>query len=266
MQVACLQMCSLDNIDSNLKSAARLLTQAASRGSELAVLPENFAFMSKDEADKCCIAEWPKASQVLDFLGEQAREKSMFIVGGTVSLLGSCKPGLRNACTFFSPDGECLATYDKIHLFDIDLPDESYHESATVVAGEKPVSVDMNGWKLGLSVCYDLRFPELYRHYSHAGCKLFPIPSAFTVPTGRAHWECLLRARAIENQAYVLAAGQTGTHPGGRKTWGHSMIVSPWGEVIAECSEGEAVVMADISLDQLLNIRDMLPALKHRRL
>ncbi len=266
MQIACIQMCSQDDIESNLESASGLLAQAASRDAELAVLPENFSFMGKDESDKRGIAEWPKASQVLSFLAEQARNNSMFIIGGTVALLSSRKPEVRNVCPFFSPDGKCLATYDKIHLFDVELPDEVYQESAIVVAGEKPVSVEMKDWKLGLSVCYDLRFPELYRHYSHAGCNLFPIPSAFTVPTGRAHWECLLRARAIENQAYVLAADQAGIHPGGRKTWGHSMIVSPWGEVMAEYPDGEGLAMADISLDQLLSIRDMLPALKHRRL
>lgn len=266
MRVACIQMSSQDHVEDNLELALKLLRRAAGEGAQMAVLPENFAFMGKDEMDKRTVAEWPEASQVLGFLAEQARARHMFIVGGTVALLTGREPGVRNACPFFSPAGECLATYDKIHLFDIALPGEYYQESAIIAAGEKPVAVDMEPWKLGLSVCYDVRFPELYRWYSREGCTMFPIPSAFTVPTGRAHWEILLRARAIENQVYVLAAGQAGTHPGGRTTWGHSMIVSPWGEVMAECAENTGVIVADISFERVQKIRTMLPVLRHRRL
>jgi len=265
MKAACIQMCSGDRLEANLETAAVLLAQAAGQGAELALLPENFAFMGKNDEAKRSVAEWPEASKALVFLSEQARRLSIYIIGGTVALLTSQKPGIRNACSLFAPDGVCLATYDKIHLFDISMPGECHHESALVAAGDKPVTVQIGDWRLGLSVCYDLRFPELYRRYSQMGCTMVSVPSAFTVPTGRAHWEVLLRARAIENQCYVLAAAQSGMHSGGRKTWGHSMIVNPWGEIMAECPEGEGLAMAEISLDRLLGVRNMLPALEHRR-
>jgi len=266
MKAACIQMCSGDRLETNLESAAVLLAQAADQGAKLALLPENFAFMGKDEEAKRSVAEWSEASRALVFLSEQARRLGIYIIGGTVALLTSKKPGIRNACSLFAPDGECLATYDKIHLFDISMPGECHQESAIITAGDKPVSAQIGDWRLGLSVCYDLRFPELYRQYSQMGCTIVSVPSAFTVPTGRAHWEVLLRARAIENQCYVLAAAQSGVHPGGRMTWGHSMVVNPWGEVLAERPEGEGLAVAEISLDQLLGVRNMLPALEHRRM
>jgi len=266
MKTACIQMCSGNRLDANLESAAGLLSLAAKSGAELVVLPENFSFMGANEAEKRCVAERPEASRVLAFLAEQARGLGIYIIGGTVALLTSREPGIRNASSLIAPDGECLATYDKMHLFDIAMPGECYQESAVIAAGNRPVSVQAGDWKLGLSVCYDLRFPELYRQYSQSGCTLLSVPSAFTVPTGRAHWDVLLRARAIENQCYLLAAAQTGLHPGGRKTWGHSRIINPWGEVLAECTEGEGLAMAEISMDQLFAIRSMLPALEHRKI
>lgn len=266
MRVACLQMNSSDVVDENLKEASRLLASAKQAGTELAVLPENFAFMSKNEKEKKRIAQREEASSLLAFLAEQSRHHNLFIIGGTVPLSSDKPPGLRNACPVFSPEGELLVIYDKMHLFELNLGQERYREGEYVVAGDRPVSVHLDAWHLGLSICYDIRFPELYRHYSAAGCHAMSIPAAFTVPTGRAHWETLLRARAIENQAYVLAAAQWGTHPGGRKTWGHTMIIDPWGDILAEKEEGVGVVVAEMCLSHLENIRNILPALRHRRL
>lgn len=266
MLAACVQMCSGTDVHANLTTAAKLLNDAARLGAGLAVLPENFAFMSGSEQDKRAVAEDGDNSRILAFLSGQAKRHGMYIVGGTLALKTDVQPGLRNASPFFSPAGDCLATYDKMHLFDVDLPGESYRESEVVAAGAAPVMADCGPFRLGMSVCYDLRFPELYRHYSQHGCHLLSVPAAFTVPTGRAHWEILLRARAIENQCYVLAAAQSGSHPGGRKTWGHSMLVDPWGEVLDECLEEEGLAMANVSMKRIEGIRAMLPALTHRRL
>ena len=212
MRVACVQMTSNDDVTANLAVVCRLLEKAASEKVRLAVLPENFSFMHPDNARKQRIAAEVVPSMVLPFLSETARRQSMFIVGGSVLLAAECGK-LRNACPVYGPDGACLGTYDKIHLFDADLPDRSYRESELVEGGTRPLSLEVDGWRVGLSICYDLRFPELYRRYAAEGCHLLTVPSAFTVPTGRAHWEVLLRARAIENQAYVLAPAQVGAHP-----------------------------------------------------
>jgi nitrilase len=264
--VCCIQMCSGVDRDANQERAAQLLGEAAERGAKLAVLPENFAFMGTDDAEKRAVAESQECSGVLQFLSGQAKEHSMLIVGGTVALQSDRPPGMRNASPVFAPDGQLLAVYDKMHLFDVTLPKEQYVESDLIVAGELPIIIESDPWKLGLSVCYDLRFPELFRHYSLQGCQILAVPSAFTVPTGMAHWEPLLRARAIENQCYVLAAAQSGTHPGGRKTWGHSMIIDPWGDVLATEETDEGVVMAEISMQFVRQVRQALPALSHRRM
>jgi len=266
MRAGCIQMSSGNDVSANLETAARLLANAADRGVELAVLPENFAFMSEHDAEKREIAEPEDASQVLAFLSTQARSLSMAIVGGTVALTTRETGRLRNTCPVFSATGERLALYDKMHLFDVDLPGEVWRESGIIEAGAKPVMCNVCNWRLGLSICYDLRFPELYRYYSERDCRILTVPAAFTAPTGRAHWAPLLRARAIENQSYVLAAAQSGTHPGGRRTWGHSMIVDPWGEILSVCREPEGVVTADINLDRVNDVRHMLPALSHRRM
>jgi len=266
MRVGVIQLNSGSDVDTNLACASSLLAQAATRGVELAVLPENFAFMAADDAERCRIAEPEDTSRVLGFLAAEAQRWQMAIVGGTVTLASGSGDKLRNTCPVFSPTGRRLALYDKMHLFDVALPGESWRESAVVVAGAQPVTCDVGDWRLGLSICYDLRFPELYRHYSRAGCRLLAVPAAFTVPTGRAHWEVLLRARAIENQCYVLAAAQAGSHPGGRQTWGHAMIVDPWGEVLGVCRDTEGVITADISHARVDEVRRMLPALDHRRL
>ncbi len=266
MKAAAIQLCSRSDRKTNLKQTGELLTKAAANGCNFTLLPENFSFMGEDENEKLAMAEDPSHSEVLSFLSEQAQAHQMLIVGGTVPLQSSEKNKVRNACPVFSPMGKLLTIYDKIHLFDVDLGTEMHCESATVEAGEMPESASVNGWKIGLSICYDLRFPELYRHYSSIGCNILTIPAAFTVPTGRAHWEVLLRARAIENQAYVIAAGQSGADPGGRKTWGHSMIIDPWGDILATLGDEEGIITAELSLNKVKEIREALPALEHRRI
>ena len=264
LRAACVQMCSGNDKEQNLATAGRLIEAAASESAHLVVLPENFSFMGANDAERRDAAEYPEQSWVLGFLSEQASRHRMHIVGGSLLLRQPDSGHLRNACPVFSPGGRLLEIYDKMHLFDVDLDTESYHESATIMAGEVPKSVALGGWRIGLSICYDLRFPELYRSY--AGCQVLSVPAAFTVPTGRAHWEVLLRARAIENQAYVLAAGQVGEHPGGRLTWGHSMIVDPWGEVLDCLADGEGIVVADLDMARVNHVRRAIPALGHRRL
>jgi len=270
MRVACLQMCSGGEIGVNLETAAALLEQAAEKGVRLAVLPENFAFMHPDNARKHQVARHDVPERVLRFLADSAAQFQMFLVGGSVLLEGS-HGKLRNTSPVYGPDGTCVGVYDKVHLFDVDLPGESYHESELVAHGLGPLSVAVDDWRMGLSICYDLRFPELYRCYAAESCEILTIPSAFTVLTGEAHWEILLRARAIENQAYVLAPAQVGTHPGGRCTWGRSMIVDPWGEILAEGasirgSSEPALLTAELDPARLAAIRSELPALQHRRL
>ncbi|HKJ82494.1 MAG TPA: carbon-nitrogen hydrolase family protein [Mariprofundaceae bacterium] len=266
MRVACIQMCSGDDPESNLDQAAVLLGQAADEQARLAVLPENFSFMSMDDADKHRVVETLENSRVMAFLADQARRLGVYIVGGTVALKSDTPPGLYNACPVFGADGACLAIYHKMHLFEVTLPTEYYRESDTAVPGERPVIASVGDWRVGLSICYDLRFPELYRHYSAHGAHILTVPSAFTVPTGRAHWQTLLRARAIENQCFVLAAAQYGRHPGGRRTWGHSMVLDPWGDVLAEVPEGNGVAVADLHTSRLEEVRAILPALQHRRM
>jgi nitrilase len=270
MRVACIQMCSGGEVEANLGVVAGLLEHAAAEKVRLAVLPENFSFMHPDNARKHHVAAEVVPATVLPFLAEAASRHGMTIVGGSV-LLAAGSGKLRNACPVYGPDGSCLGIYDKMHLFDVDLPGERYRESELVEGGSRPLSVDVEGWRVGLSICYDLRFPELYRHYAGAGCHLLTVPSAFTVRTGRAHWEVLLRARAIENQAYVLAPAQVGTHPGGRRTWGRTLIVDPWGEIAAEgeaVEQGDeaALVTAEISLERVEEVRRLIPSLNHRRM
>lgn len=268
MRVACLQLCSGDNPAVNLDTVSRLLQEAAAQGVQLALLPENFAFMGGDLERKRHFAGEEVPGIVLPFLAEAAARHRLYLVGGSLLRVGTADK-LRNSSPVFGPDGRLLASYDKIHLFDIELPSERHRESELIEPGAGPVWLDLPGWRLGLSICYDLRFPELYRHYAAAGCQLLSIPSAFTVPTGQAHWEVLLRARAIENQAYVLAPAQGGEHPGGRSTYGHSLIVDPWGEVLARGSaqaDGGELLVAEIDGDRLQQVRERLPALLHRRL
>jgi len=265
MRVACIQLTSGGDIERNLMAVECYLTEAAEDGAKLALLPENFAFMGGSEAEKRAVAENQQHSSILDFLAEQAVVHEMAIVGGTLLLKGE-RGKIRNACPAFDVKGNLLAVYDKIHLFDMDYQGERYRESELIEAGDKLVTVSMDDFNVGLSACYDLRFPELYRQLVERGCHVLCNVAAFTAATGHAHWQTLLRARAIENQCYVLASAQVGKHPNGRQTWGHSMIISPWGEVMAELAEGEGFVAADLSLERVNQIRESMPVLQHKKL
>jgi len=265
MRVACVQLCSVDDIAQNLKAVELLLAEAADDGVELALLPENFSFMGGSETEKRELAVDQHDSLILDFLAEQAVRHGMTIVGGSLLLKGAAGK-IRNACPVVDATGSLLTIYDKIHLFDMDYRGESYRESAWIEAGEKSTTVLVDDFKFGLSICYDLRFPELYRLHVDNGCQVLCNVAAFTAATGRAHWQVLLRARAIENQCYVLASAQAGTHPDGRKTWGHSMIINPWGEVMVELAEEVGFVVADLSLKELNQVRLSMPVLQHKRL
>ncbi|XAH23254.1 carbon-nitrogen hydrolase family protein [Xylophilus sp. GW821-FHT01B05] len=275
MKVAAIQMVSGTELAANLHSARALLEEAATAGAELAVLPEYFCVLGRRDTDKLALQEADGAGPIQRFLAQAARELGLWIVGGTlpVSLDGTAVPGARahNTTLVFAPDGQRAARYDKMHLFCFDDGQTAFDEARTLVAGAAPASFvlpsrDGHAWRIGLSVCYDLRFPELYRHYAREGCDLLLVPSAFTYVTGEAHWELLLRARAVENLAYVCAAAQGGQHENGRRTWGHSMLVDAWGGVLAQRAEGAGVVLADLDAARLGVLRTQLPALEHRRL
>ncbi|HMN91958.1 MAG TPA: carbon-nitrogen hydrolase family protein [Hydrogenophaga sp.] len=268
MKVAAIQMVSGVNLDANLGEALRLLRQAAACGAELAVLPEYFCFMGHRDEDKLAIAEVPGAGRVQEFLAAAARELGLWVVGGTLPLATDDPGHAANASLTFDPLGRPVTRYDKIHLFRYDNGRERYDEAAVLRAGDTPTGFDCTAadgqvWRVGQSVCYDLRFAELYRVLA---ADVLLVPAAFTFTTGQAHWEVLLRARAIENQAYVIASAQGGTHENGRRTWGHSMIIDPWGEVLAMQAAGSGVVAADLDRQRLHAVREQLPSLQHRRL
>ncbi len=278
--IAALQMVSTPDVERNLADADALLAQAAAAGAALAALPEYFCVMGRRDADKLLHAETPGDGPIQRFLADAARRHRLWIIGGTLPLRTADPVRARNSCLVFAPDGRLAARYDKLHLFRYDNGSERYDEGAVLEAGDEPTVVDAAGLRVGLSVCYDLRFPELYRALSFGGsdgsdgdgegggqrrCDLLSVPAAFTFGTGRAHWELLLRARAVENQCYVIAAAQGGTHENGRRTWGHSMIVGPWGEVLAERAEGAGIVTAEVDAQRLAEVRRQLPALEHRR-
>lgn len=264
--VAAIQMTSGPDVEANLAQAGSLLEEAAVRGAQLAALPENFAFMGLADADKRRIAEADGTGPVQDFLAETARRLKMWVVGGTVPLLGAADGRVAAASLVYGSTGERRARYDKIHLFDVELPGgrESYRESAHVAAGTTPVVLDTPVGRLGLSICYDVRFPELYRELSAAGAELLAVPSAFTEPTGRAHWESLLRARAIENLCCLIAPAQSGFHPSGRQTYGDSMIVDHWGRILDRLPRGRGCVLATLDLERQRQDRRAFPALEHR--
>lgn len=262
LRVAAIQMVSAPSVDPNLEAAARLIAQAAADGARVVVLPEYFCLLGERDTDKVAIREADGQGPIQEFLAAQAALHRIWLVGGTVPLACARPAKVRNACLAYAPDGSRRARYDKIHLFGFHRGDEKFDEASTIDPGRTPVVLDADGWRIGLSVCYDLRFPELYRALSPAD--LILVPSAFTYTTGRAHWETLLKTRAIENQCYVLAPAQGGRHPNGRRTWGHSMLVDPWGEVLAVRDEGEAVVAGTIERERIGQVRTMLPALGHR--
>lgn len=264
MKVAAVQMVSGPDVAANLGAARRLLEDAARRGAQLAALPEYFCLMGMHDSDKLALAEAEGEGPIQAMLASAARDLGLWIIGGTLPIKSTTAERVRNSTLVFSPDGERVARYDKIHLFAFDNGRESYDEGRVLEPGSQPTSFDTGSIKVGLSVCYDLRFPELYRGY--AGVDLLAVPAAFTYTTGQAHWELLLRARAVENQCYVVAPAQGGQHANGRRTWGHSMVIDPWGQVLSVLAEGEGVVMADVDPARLTQVRQQLPALAHRKL
>jgi deaminated glutathione amidase len=268
ISVAALQMTSGAGVARNLASASLLLREAHARGARIAALPENFAFMGVREADKLAISEAPGSGPIQAFLAATASELGMWIIAGTIPMRLPEEPRVAAACLVYDDLGRAVARYDKIHLFDVDIPgrSESYRESASVRPGTDMVVVNTPAGRLGLGVCYDLRFPELFRELLTQGADWFCLPSAFTAPTGRAHWEVLLRARAIENLAYVLAPAQSGFHENGRETHGDSMIVDPWGRVLARLPRGTGVVTAELDFARQREVRQNFPAVSHRRL
>jgi nitrilase len=266
MKVAALQMTSGPDVAANLEQARELLRDARERGAVLAALPENFAFMGLKDADKRAVGESEGSGPIQNFLAATARDLKLWIVGGTMPMRAGSDGRVAAASLVFDDSGKRVARYDKIHLFDVDIPGkaETYRESAHVAPGREPVVVDTPAGKLGLSVCYDMRFPELFRRLSAAGAQIFSVPSAFTAPTGRAHWETLLRARAIENLCYVIAPAQSGFHPNGRETYGDSLIVDHWGAVLQRLPRGRGCVVADVDLNRQAQARTSFPALDHR--
>ena len=271
MKVAALQMVSTGVLADNLAQASHLLAQAALQGAELAMLPEYFCMIGKSDADKLSIQEPFGAGPIQQFLADAAIRHGLWLVAGTLPLTASSAERVFNSSLAFNPQGACVARYDKMHLFRFDNGRERYDESRVLDRGETPTqfalpSKDGHTWQVGMSVCYDLRFPELYRGYAQNGVDLLLVPAAFTHTTGQAHWEILLRARAIENLAFVAAAAQGGVHPNGRQTWGQSMLIDPWGQVLASQAQGEGLVIADLDVTAMAERRSQLPALQHRLL
>lgn len=265
-RVAAIQMISTPVVGENLDTAGRLIAQAAAEGATLVVLPEYFCQMGRRDTDKVAIRETPGSGPIQEFLAACALEHRIWVVGGTLPLATEVADKVLNTTLVFDPNGIQVARYDKVHLFNFrkitPTGVEAYDEAATITPGSSTASFDAPFGKVGLSICYDLRFPEMYRALGDS--TLIVVPAAFTATTGRAHWELLLRARAVENQCYVLASAQGGLHQNRRATFGHSMLIDPWGEVKAVLPEGEGVVTGDIDPDFLAEVRANLPALKHR--
>lgn len=267
-RVAALQMNSGADVAENLRTADRLLAEAAADQCEIAVLPENFALMPVKGRDKSQHAEAEGDGPIQAFLADAACRHGLWIVGGSIPLRTSDPDRVYGTTVVVDTGGAIKAVYRKIHLFDVDLPDraESYRESNSMMPGDDAVIVDTPIGVIGLTICYDLRFPELFRELVSLGASVFTVPAAFTAVTGKAHWHTLLRARAIENLAWVVAPGQTGTHPDGRATYGHSLICDPWGRVVAELEQGDGIIVADVDIDAAAKLRREFPALSNRRL
>jgi len=269
MKIAAVQMVSAPEWDANREAATRLVAQAAQAGATLVALPEYFCTLGRKDTDKLALAEAPGdtlGGPIQRFLSATARQHGIWLLGGTLPVHTGAPGQVLNRSIVFGPDGQALANYDKVHLFAYDNGRESYDEGRTLRAGSEPVALQAGALRVGLSICYDLRFPELYRALMRPPCDVLCVPAAFTYTTGQAHWELLLRARAVENQCYVLASAQGGTHPNGRRTWGHSMIVDPWGVVVDVLPEGEGFVAAEVDTQRIAQVRAQLPALAHRKL
>lgn len=261
-RVAAVQMVSTPRIDENLTVAARLIADAVTQGARLVLLPEYFPIMGLSERDKVARREVDGDGEIQCFLASTAREWGIWLIGGSLPLVASQPDKVFNSCLVYDPQGRRVARYDKIHLFGFQQGAERYDESVTIEAGRQPVAFDTPAGRVGLSICYDLRFPELYR--TLGSVSLLVVPSAFTETTGRAHWEILLRARAIENQCYVLAAAQGGVHENRRETHGNSLLIDPWGTIIDRKAKGPGVVVGDLDPATLAEVRSALPALQHR--
>jgi nitrilase len=267
-KIAAIQMTSTPNVVENLIITEKLIQQAVAKGAELIVLPENFAYMGKNEQERLQIAEIYQQGPIQEFLATQAQKNKIWLVGGTTPIKTEIANKVYSSCLVFNDQGQEVGRYDKIHLFDVIVKDEvgSYQESNHTVAGKKPLVLTTPFGRLGVSVCFDLRFPELYRAMSLEGSDILAIPAAFTYVTGEAHWEILLRARAIENLCYVIAAAQGGEHLNGRKTYGHSMIIDSWGIVYKQLELSPGVVAADFDLTKQNEIRKQFPVLQARKL
>lgn len=267
-RVAAIQMASGPNVEANLDVAGDLTGKAVDEGAGFVTLPENFGLIGERERVKLRHAEADGAGPMQDFLAATARQHGIWLVGGSVPIATAGGERVRQALVVYDDTGTRVARYDKMHLFDVQLPSsgETYRESSTIEPGDRPMTLDSPIGRLGLTICYDLRFPELYRRLAQEGAEIFLVPSAFTRMTGKAHWEVLLRARAIENLAFVIAPAQGGYHVNERETWGHSMIVDPWGTVIAEREQGAGAICADLDPQKLATTRTNFPVLTHRRL
>ena len=268
LNIASIQMVSTPNVIENLETASRLIRAAAHAGAQVAVLPEYFCLMGLKDTDKVNARERYQSGPIQERLSAIAKENNVYLIAGTIPLEANNPQKVLNTTLVFDPQGQSIGRYDKIHLFGFQTKTERYQESETIEAGNEPgllkITIGGQEWVFGLSICYDLRFPELYRALGQVDCHV--IPAAFTYTTGKDHWEILLRARAIENQCYVLASAQGGTHLNQRRTWGHSMLIDPWGEVLANLPEGEGFISGVLCKDKLNDVRSKLPALVHRKL
>jgi nitrilase len=262
MRVAAVQMVSGGDVAANLEQARALVAQAVAGGARLVVLPEYFGMLGARASDKLDVQERDGEGPQQAFLSGEARRHGIWVVGGCVPISTDDPARVRSACVAYGPDGRRVARYDKIHLFRFARGDESYDEARTIAPGTDPVSFDLPCGRVAMSICYDVRFPELYRTIGDVS--LILVPAAFTATTGAAHWELLLRTRAVENQCYVLAAAQGGMHPNGRRTYGHSMLVDPWGRIVAQHAEGQGIAVGDVDPDTIAHVRQELPALSHR--
>ena len=261
-RVAAIQMISTTRVEENLNTAAALIAEAVADGAELVALPEYFPIMGRRDADKIAAREVDGNGPIQNFLAETASKHGIWVIGGSMPLVASVEDKVLNTCLAFNPQGARVARYDKIHLFGFQKGEERYNESATIEPGRQPVTFDAPFGRVGLSICYDLRFPELFRALGEID--LLVLPAAFTEVTGRAHWEILLRARAIENQCYVLAIGQGGVHENRRETHGNSMLIDPWGDIVARRNKGAGVVVGELDHARIAEVRTSLPALTHR--